>query len=74
MTSFVEKAKREFESHAKEQMSVDNIGGALYAFGSELACLRLFHKYRFNDDAYVGYSENLQSWFFRLETSYTEEQ
>ena len=62
------RAKADFETHAKETLELKELGGALYAFGSELACLRLFHKYHHSDDrAASGFSENLKSWYFRLE-------
>lgn len=63
------RAKSEFEKHAKEALEVRDIGGAVYTFGSELACLRLFYVYRnCGDRAFAGFSENLKSWYFRLET------
>lgn len=63
------RTKTEFENHAKEALELKELGGAIYAFGSELACLRLFHKYRnCGDRADSGFSENLKSWYFRLET------
>jgi hypothetical protein len=70
MTKIVDRAKNEFERHAKEVLSVEEIGGTLYAFGSELACLRLLNAYRYCGDAVkTAYSENQNSWFFRLERS-----
>ena len=69
MTRFEQKAKIEFENHAREELTIEEIAGAVYAFGSELACLRLMHKYRYcGDRAHTAYSENIGSWFFRLET------
>jgi len=63
------RAKTEFENYAKEALELKELGGAIYAFGSELACLRLFHKYRnCGDRADSGFSQNLKSWYFRLET------
>lgn len=65
----LKRAKTEFEKHAKEALELKELGGALYAFGSELACLRLFYKYRHcGDRAKTGFSANLNTWFFRLET------
>lgn len=62
------RAKTEFEKYSKETLELKELGGAIYAFGSELACLRLFYIYRnCGDRAHTGYSENLKSWFFRLE-------
>ena len=63
------RAKTEFEKHAKETLELKELSGAVYALGSELACLRLFYVYRScGDRAHSAYSENLKSWFFRLET------
>jgi len=63
------RAKTEFDKHAKETLEVRDIGGAIYAFGSELACLRLFYVYRNSGDrANSGFSDNLKTWYFRLET------
>jgi len=69
MTRLEQKAKTEFEKHAKETLVVEQIAGALYAFGSELACLRLAQAYRHcGDRAVSNYSEPRETWFFRLET------
>jgi hypothetical protein len=63
------RAKTEFEKHAKETVEVQELGGTLYVYGSELACLRLFYVYRHcGDRAQVGYSFNMKTWYFRLET------
>lgn len=65
----IQKAKQEFETHAKETLDVQSLSGALYAFGSELACLRLANTYRSSGDrADSGFSQNLKTWYFRLET------
>lgn len=59
-------------SIAKEVMDVDYIKGAYYAYGSELACLRLFHKYSLsahNPKVRAAYSENFKRWVFSLEVS-----
>ncbi len=65
----MKRAKLELEKYAKEPLELKELGGALYAFGSELACLRLAKVYRnCGDRADSGFSENLKSWYFRLET------
>ena len=54
----------------REKMEVEYIKGAYYAYGSELACLRLFHKYNLsahNPKVRIGYSKNLETWYFELE-------
>jgi len=69
MTRLEQKAKKEFEKHAKETLTVEDISDTLYAFGSELACLRLAQVYRYcGDRAAMGFSKNLNTWYFRLET------
>jgi hypothetical protein len=58
------RAQEEWSKYAQEQVEVEEIGGCIYAFGSELACLRLEHKMR------VGramYSENLKTWTYTTE-------
>jgi hypothetical protein len=52
---------REWSALAGETVNVEHVKGAIYAFGSELACLRLAHKMRSFE---VRYSENLGSWYF----------
>jgi hypothetical protein len=65
----INRAKTEFENHTKETLDVQSLGGALYAFGSELACLRLAKAYRHcGERADYGFSQNLKTWYFRLET------
>ena len=62
-----------FKSIAKEDIEVEELGGCLYVFGSELATLRLFMKYtekgKFNPDNKfdVGYSANFEKYYFRME-------
>ena len=53
---------------AKEEITIELIRDTYYAFGSELATLRLLAHYRYNDLANAGYSQNLTSFYFRLET------
>jgi hypothetical protein len=69
MTRLEQKAKTEFEKYAKETLTVEEIAGAIYAYGSELACLRLAQVYRYcGDRAAANYSKSRDTWFFRLET------
>lgn len=54
---------------AGETVKVEVISGTPYGFCSELGALRLFHKYQIVDGrAKAAWSENLKTWFFRLET------
>jgi len=65
--------KRDWDAMAKEPVTVELIGGTMYGFCSELAALRLGNKYAAaiaDKTAKVGYSENIGSWFFRLEPKY----
>lgn len=52
-----------------EAMEIRSIGGALYAFGSEVATLRLLKKYRECAKARADFSENLGTFFFSLEVN-----
>ena len=57
-----------FATVAGEEIGVQFIDGALYAFGSETATLRILMLYRFNQKARHGYSANLGKHYFCLET------
>jgi hypothetical protein len=64
----IDALKREWEEIAGEPLNeVRQIKGAVYAFGSELACLRLERKYRWCKRASALYSTNLSTWTFELE-------
>jgi hypothetical protein len=63
-----ERVQAEFTRRANEIVRVEELGGAFYAFGSELATLRLLKAYRHcGDRADAGYSDNAESFYFRLE-------
>ena len=65
---------KDLSSIAKEPITVKDIKGAIYAFGSELACLRLFHRYNMVahcPGCWAGYSENMGTWYFSLERRFT---
>lgn len=80
-TAEVEKVKRIFQEVIRDvskgfnqtvnaNITVENIGGTYYAFGSELDCLRLFRGYNKvnrNPKTDCGYSTNLGTFYFRLE-------
>lgn len=64
----LDKIKPMWEKHAKEMLELKLIGGTIYAFGSELACLRLDKTYRSHGTKVAsGFSENLDTWYFRME-------
>ena len=64
----LDKIKPMWEKHAKETLELQLISGTIYAFGSELACLRLDKTYRSHGaKADSGFSVNLNSWYFRWE-------
>ncbi len=66
--SLVQRTQLDWRNIAGEYVSVEPIGNTMYGFCSELAALRLFHKYKIIDGrAKADYSENRKSWFFRLE-------
>lgn len=66
------RVEKDWSKIAKETVKVEQIGGAIYAFGSEIATLRLFHAFRKTDEnlIHADYSVNMKTWFFRLETRY----
>lgn len=57
----VNRAAKTWSEYAKEPVTVEEIGGQLYAFGSELACLRLEHHMRVGRAAW---SPNLKTWTY----------
>lgn len=54
----------------EEKIVVENLAGVFYAFGSELACLRLFYVYRGAYSVRCAYSENKGTWYFSLTPKY----
>jgi hypothetical protein len=62
------RVKADWEKIAKEELSIEATGtvqDAIYAYGSELACLRLEHAFRFTEGAKADFSKNLNTWYFR---------
>lgn len=59
-----ERVAREWGAIAGEQITIEQIGGVIYAFGSELACLRIEHTMR---KGRAVYSENLKTWTYTTE-------
>lgn len=55
---------RDWSNIAGEPVTVEQISGALYAFGSEVATLRLFRKM---PNKRQGYSENMKTFYFCVE-------
>jgi hypothetical protein len=64
-----DRIKKEWLETTKEDIRVEAIGGAIYAFCSELAALRLYYKYRKcdTDTVKAAYSANMDTWYFCLE-------
>jgi len=63
----LEKIKKMWETKAKEKFTIEDIKGTVYAYGSELATLRLLKEYRGNKKAKADYSINLKKFYFSLE-------
>jgi hypothetical protein len=57
-----------FSDFAGEKIRIDFIGNTIYVFGSELACLRIFYRYRDSKGAQVKRSPNLDTWYYSHET------
>jgi hypothetical protein len=64
----LKRVTKDFMEMAGEGVEVEEIDGWFYAYGSELACLRLEHKYN-SKKARAEFSKNLNTWFFVLETN-----
>ena len=56
--------EKEYSAIAGEKVTVEQIGSTMYAFGSELATLRLFRKM---PNMRQGFSENMNTFFFSIE-------
>jgi hypothetical protein len=71
-TQSLDRLQRDLTEIAKEPVEVEQITSSIYAFGSELAMLRLFAKYNANGAIHnakvrFGYSENMKSFFFAID-------
>lgn len=60
-TALAIKASKEWSTLAQEPVEVEQIRATLYAYGSELACLRLEHIMRHGR---AGWSVPMQSWYW----------
>lgn len=61
-------------AYANELVEVEKCKNTFYVYCSELGCLRIFAKYNnngayHNKNARVGYSQNLKTWFFSLDSN-----
>ena len=61
-----------FNQFAGEAVEIEDVGGTIYVFGSELATLRIFAKYQANGSVHnpkarVGFSRNLDRFYFSLD-------
>ena len=63
----LKRLSKDLNEYAGEAVTVKQISGAIYAFGSELATLRILMKYRTVEKARQGYSENLKTHYFSLD-------
>ena len=61
-----QKTANEWKAYAGETITTRRSGDTIDAFGSELACLRLFYMFRYAKDARIEYSKNLKTWVFSL--------
>jgi len=62
----INRVKKDWTQIAGEPITVEvgeTVQCPIYAFGSELAVLRLFHKFA-GSSAKAGYSVNLKTWYF----------
>jgi len=66
----LESLKNIWKDVCKEDVEIEQISGAIYAFGSELACLRLLNYYYMNPRTKAAWSSNRNTWYFRLELQF----
>lgn len=62
----IARLKKTLEVFAEETLIVEEIGGTWYAFGSELATLRLYRVYKASANVTQGFSTNLNTFYFSL--------
>jgi hypothetical protein len=60
----LKRTQRDYSEIGGEPVEIEQVGSALYIFGSELATLRLFRKM---PKCGQGYSENLKKFYFCVE-------
>ena len=60
----IARTQRDYSAIAGEPVTVEQIGSAIYAFGSELGTLRLFRKM---PNMRQGFSENMKTFYFCVE-------
>jgi hypothetical protein len=68
----IKNVKKFWSTISIDEINVENIGGAIYGFTTEIGALRLFREYNKvirNEKTDVGYSQNRETWYFRLETA-----
>jgi len=63
----IESLKTDLNKIAKENIEIEIICDTIYAYCSELASLRLLKAYRKAENANCGFSENLNTFYFRIE-------
>jgi len=62
--SQIDRTQRDYSAIAGEQVTIEVIGGVLYAYGSELATLRLFRKM---PNMRQGFSSNMETFYFAVD-------
>jgi hypothetical protein len=63
----IERTAKDWNRIAGETVEVEQVGSAMYAYGSELATLRLLKAFRETSAARQNYSANLETWYFCIE-------
>jgi len=64
---FINRVKKDWESIAMEPIIIHTAGNNIYGFGSELAVLRLEHRYGNRSKFKAEFSNSWESWYFRIE-------
>lgn len=62
----ITRTQQDWTAYAGEPVRVEEIGGTLYGFASELGTLRIYRKYGGTDNTTQAFSRNMGSFYFSL--------
>lgn len=68
-TEKLTRIKKDWERIAGEKVEVELTNEYIYGFGSELATLRIFKKYRYCENFSQDYNKNINKFFVSLDIS-----
>jgi hypothetical protein len=62
-----QRIKADWDKASQGNLQVIVHDDCIFAYGTELECLRLFHYYKGNEKTQTWFSKNLNTWIFKLE-------